>query len=37
MVVLAGGSLAVIGNVAFVGLIIPYFAKSLVGNGFVGK
>ncbi|KAA6453411.1 FecCD family ABC transporter permease [Bacillus swezeyi] len=33
MVVLAGGSLAVIGNVAFVGLIIPHLAKSLVGNG----
>jgi iron complex transport system permease protein len=35
MVVLAGGSLAVIGNVAFVGLIIPHLAKSLVGNNYV--
>lgn len=34
MVVLAGGSLAVIGNVAFVGLIIPHVAKSLVGNNY---
>ena len=34
MVVLAGGSLAVIGNVAFVGLIIPHLAKSLVGNSY---
>jgi len=34
MVMLAGGSLAVIGNVAFVGLIIPHVAKSLVGNGY---
>jgi iron complex transport system permease protein len=35
MVVLAGGSLAVIGNVAFVGLIIPHLAKTLVGNSYV--
>ncbi|MBM7583511.1 iron complex transport system permease protein [Bacillus pakistanensis] len=35
MVVLAGGSLAVIGNVGFVGLIIPHIAKTLVGNGYV--
>lgn len=35
MVVLAGGSLAVIGNVAFVGLIIPHLAKSLIGNSHV--
>jgi len=34
MVVLAGGSLAVIGNVGFVGLIIPHLAKALVGNGY---
>ncbi|KMY49912.1 FecCD family ABC transporter permease [Peribacillus loiseleuriae] len=34
MVVLAGGSLAVIGNVAFVGLIIPHLAKTLVGNSY---
>lgn len=34
MVVLAGGSLAVIGNVAFVGLIIPHLAQSIVGNGY---
>ncbi|QBP39851.1 FecCD family ABC transporter permease [Paenisporosarcina antarctica] len=34
MVVLAGGSLAVIGNVAFVGLIIPHLARSLVGNNY---
>ncbi|WP_438348427.1 FecCD family ABC transporter permease [Paenibacillus sp. FA6] len=32
MVVLAGGSLAVIGNVAFVGLIIPHLARALVGH-----
>lgn len=35
VVVLAGGSLAVIGNVAFVGLIIPHVAKALVGNAYV--
>ncbi|MEH6948129.1 iron ABC transporter permease [Bacillus sp. JJ634] len=34
MVVLAGGSLAVIGNVGFVGLIIPHLAKSIVGSGY---
>ncbi len=34
MVVLAGGSLAVIGNVAFVGLIIPHVAKALVGYNY---
>ncbi|USK68862.1 FecCD family ABC transporter permease [Peribacillus asahii] len=34
MVVLAGGSLAVIGNVGFVGLIIPHLAKAIVGNGY---
>ncbi|NYF26105.1 iron ABC transporter permease [Sporosarcina sp. JAI121] len=34
MVMLAGGSLAVIGNVAFVGLIIPHVAKSLVGHSY---
>lgn len=34
IIVLAGGSVAVVGSVGFVGLIVPYIAKSIVGTDF---
>ncbi|MGD7045732.1 FecCD family ABC transporter permease [Jeotgalibacillus proteolyticus] len=34
VIVLAGGSVAVVGSVGFIGLIVPHMAKSLVGNDY---
>jgi len=34
IIVLAGGSVAVVGSVGFVGLIVPHIAKSLAGTDF---
>jgi len=34
VIVLAGGSVAVVGSVGFIGLIVPHMAKSFVGNDY---
>lgn len=34
IIILAGGSVAVVGSVGFVGLIVPHMAKALVGTDF---
>ncbi|MFF5995659.1 iron ABC transporter permease [Lysinibacillus sp. KU-BSD001] len=34
IIVLAGGSVAIVGSIGFVGLIVPHIAKGLVGNDY---
>lgn len=34
VIVLAGGSVAVVGSIGFIGLIVPHIAKGLIGNDF---
>ncbi|KIL49264.1 FecCD family ABC transporter permease [Jeotgalibacillus soli] len=34
IIILAGGSVAVVGSVGFIGLIVPHMAKGLVGNDY---
>lgn len=34
IIVLAGGSIAIVGSIGFIGLIVPHIAKGLVGNDY---